>query len=226
MNRENCVGHEHGCDLASMGVRVRFAALVTLTLCLLRPLPLHSQGLGQPTYVGIRSGQFNFVAAAQVQNEWCWAASTQMILNWYGIPVNQAQIVSRIFGGPVNTPGSDRAISAALNGWAMTANGRPVVIRSYTAAGPPPPHVLLSQLNGQHPILLTFMTGPYSGHAVVVTAASYVPSPAGPYITSIVIRDPWPSPQNIQTEGREEIGGPALAQFLPSVRSYWLVSVQ
>ena len=125
----------------------------------------------------------------------------------------------------IDQGGSDQEISNALTGWAVEGDGRRVTINSWVAAGAPPPQILIRELSQKHPILLTFMSGPTSGHAVVITAASYVQTPNGPYINSLVIRDPWPSPQNIMNEGRVEIGGQDLVNFIPTVRGNWLVSV-
>ncbi len=176
-------------------------------------------------YVGIRTADFNFYAAAQQQNEWCWAASIQMILNYYGIPATQQEIVTRTYGIPVDQPGSDAAINGALNGWGRTVEGQIRTIHSANGQGLPTPDALLNELNQQHPILIAFATGPSSGHAVVVTAASYIPTPNGPQIISLVIRDPWPSPFTMATDGRVEIAGPNLAMFAQTVRAYWLVTV-
>lgn len=178
-----------------------------------------------PTYVGIPTQRFNFAAAAQQQDEWCWAASVQMILNWYGIGVTQDMVVARTKHVLIDQAGSDMDISNALSGWAMTTNGQLVTIRSMAAPGLPPPAVLLTELGKGHPILLTFATGMYSGHAVVITAASYFPTNYGPQVVSLVIRDPWPSPANVATSGRVEIAGAALSNFAQLVRSHWLVSV-
>ncbi|HWZ96261.1 MAG TPA: papain-like cysteine protease family protein [Candidatus Dormibacteraeota bacterium] len=178
-----------------------------------------------PQYVGILRQNFDFVAAGQKQDEWCWAASASMILQWYGLNVTQEMVVARTKGVLIDAPGSDRDISNALSGWAFTRNGQRVTIRSWTAPGPPPPVILIRELSQRHPFLLTFMSGPNSGHAVVITAASYIPTANGPYITSLVIRDPWPSEENIANEGRVEIGGQDLANFMPRIRSNWLVSI-
>jgi hypothetical protein len=178
-----------------------------------------------PIYVGIPTDRFNFVAAAQQQDQWCWAASVQMILNWYGIGVTQDMVVARTKHVLIDQAGSDFDISNALSGWAVTVNGQPVIIRSMAARGLPAPGVLLAELNQGHPILLTFATGMYSGHAVVITAASYYPTNYGPQIFSLVIRDPWPSPDHVATSGRVEIAGMALSNFATIVSSHWLVSV-
>jgi len=194
--------------------------ITLLAVLVIFAIPSHAQ-----QYVGIRTADFNFYAAAQQQNEWCWAASIQMILNYYGIPATQQEIVTRTYGIPVDQPGSDSAINAALNGWGRTVGGQIRTIHSASGPGLPTPAVLLNELNQQHPILVAFATGPNSGHAVVVTAASYVPTPNGPQITSLVTRDPWPSPFTMATDGRVEIAGPNLAMFAQTVRAYWLVTV-
>jgi hypothetical protein len=194
-----------------------------LCLALVLALPCAAQYGPAPTYVGIPS--FMFTPAAQQQDEWCWAASIQMILNWYHIPVTQEMIVNQIKGGLFDAGGTDEEISRGLSTLASGADHRIHEIRSSTAQGPPPVPFLISELGQGHPILLTFATGPNSGHAVVITAASYVLTPMGPYIKSLVIRDPYPSPQNVQTMGRIEIGEQALVAFLPLVSRYWLVSV-
>lgn len=149
-----------------------------------------------------------------------------MILNYYGIPVTQPQIVARVFGRLIDQGASDQIISEALNGWAILPNGMRRTIRSIYSPGAPPPQLLIAELAHGNPILLTFATGPYSGHAVVITGAGFIPTPRGPEVVSVIIRDPWPSPQNIASDGRNVSSGPQLSQFMGAARSYFLVSVQ
>ena len=68
------------------------------------------QQLG-PNYfaAGVVSGEFEFFAAPQQQGRqrqqnWCWAATTQMVLNYHGLYVTQEQVVARIFGKLVDSP--------------------------------------------------------------------------------------------------------------------------
>src|ERR1700728_4718200 len=68
-----------------------------LCLALVLALPCAAQYGPAPTYVGIPS--IIFTPAAQQQDEWCWAASIQMILSYYHIPVTQEMIVNQIKGG-------------------------------------------------------------------------------------------------------------------------------
>jgi hypothetical protein len=210
-----------------MNTQLVGSCVVTLFLLLLTSAPKVAGQFGpQPIYVGIPTQAFSFVAASQQQNEWCWAASTQMILGYYGVPATQPEIVQRVYGSVVNAAASDQVISAALNGWGRQGNGRIVTISSVVYPGYPPPMVLITELSQRHPILLTFMNGPTSGHAVVITAASYINTQMGPQITSLVIRDPFPTPQNVANAGRVEISGAYLTQFASSMSGYWLVNVQ
>jgi hypothetical protein len=153
---------------------------------------------------------------------WCWAASVQMILNFCGVPVNQEQIVWRTYGLPLNEPGTDQAISASLNGWGINANGRRFTVRSCVAAGPPSRAILFRELSHGRPILLTFNSGAAVGHAVVITGVSSIRA----VVTSLVYRDPAPTLENLANKGRVELFTNDLAQFLPYVRSHWLVSVR
>jgi hypothetical protein len=175
-----------------------------------------------PQYLGIPTDIFDFAAAAQEQDMWCWAASVQMLLKYYGIEQSQEQIVARAYGHPFNEPGTDEAISASLHGWGIKADRKRFIVQSRVIAGPPAPHVLFRELSSGRPILLTFSPGFAVGHAVVVTAARAV----NRQIISLVYRDPNPTPSNLENCGRIELSFGALASFLPSIRSHWLVSVR
>jgi len=176
----------------------------------------------QPRYLGIPRDVFDFVAAAQEQDMWCWAASIQMLLNYYGISIHQRDIVSRVFGFPANEPGTDAEINASLNGWGVQTSGRRFVVRSSIVNGVPQPSVLYQELSSRRPVLLAFNPGCSVGHAVVVTGVSLLNG----VITSLIYRDPWPTQQNVANKGRVELFTDDLAAFLPSVRAHWLVAVQ
>ena len=47
---------------------------------------------------------------------WCWAACTQMVLNFYDINYSQSYIVSYVFGYPAYTGANDYQLLYALNG--------------------------------------------------------------------------------------------------------------
>ena len=182
----------------------------------------------QPQYVGIPAERMNFVAASQRNSQWCWAASIQMVLNYYGVSISQEQIVARTYGvGPYgnlpNWAGSFESITANLNNWNFDNFGRQYSVMASLNWGAPTPAVLLQELSQGRPVIVGYQSGQNSGHAIVITAASFTQSPAGPIIQSIVARDPWPSPQNIRTSGRVEYPG---AQIASLMQAYWYIRVQ
>jgi len=175
--------------------------------------------------VGIPTDDFNYVASAQEAHEWCWAASTQMILKWFDIDVQQADVVRRIKGKIVDQSASERDITAALNGAARQRSGHKAVIHAASVTGPPHPLVIIKQLSLRIPMLLTINTGPHSGHVVVLTAASYHQTSDGPHIDSLIVRDPYPTPYNLKNQGRIELSGPTLRNFVNCISRSWMVWV-
>jgi hypothetical protein len=182
----------------------------------------------QPIYVGILTNNFNYFASSQRSSNWCWAASLQMVFNYYGVSISQEQIVARSYGTDPygnlpNWTGSLGVITQNLNNWSIDNNGRQYVVSSSLYFGAPTPAYLIQELALQHPILIGYQSGPNSAHAVVITACSYIQTQNGPIIQSIVVRDPWPSPQNIATNGRNEYAGILLANV---IQAHWYIRVQ
>lgn len=205
-----------------------FLGTLMLSLSSSAQYPYPQQNYQQAQHVGIHSAQMNFVAAAQRNSQWCWAASIQMVLNYYGVSISQEQIVTRTYGTDPygnlpNWTGSFQAITANLNNWNVDNIGRSYSVMASLNWGAPTPAVLLQELSQGRPVIVGYSSGQNSGHAIVITAASYTQSPNGPIIQSIVARDPWPSPQNIQTSGRVEYPG---AQIASLMQAYWYVRVQ
>ena len=179
-------------------------------------------------YVGIPSETMRYFTASQHNSQWCWAASIQMVLNYLGVDISQEQIVARTYGVETsgnlpNRAGDFQRITGNLNNWSIDNRGRPYVVSSFFGSGAPPPSYLLSELAAGRPVIVGYASGPSSGHAVVITAASWTPSANGPMIRTLVVRDPWPSPENIANRGRVEYTGVSLAQ---NMRHYWFVRTQ
>jgi peptidase C39-like protein len=181
----------------------------------------------QAEYVGIPSARMNYVAAAQHNSQWCWAATIQMVLNYYGVTISQEQIVARTYGTDLygylpNWPGRFDAISTSLNSRSVDDAGRTYVVLSTLNWGAPTPTVLVQELSQGRPVIVSYSSGPNSAHAVVITGANFIPSPLGPMIQSVVVRDPWPSQWNTANPGRLEYVG---AQFASLMQAYWYVRV-
>ena len=183
--------------------------------------PSQPEAPPQPKYVGPPKEAVDKIASTQEESMWCWAASIQTVLRYYGVTISQEQIVARIYGSALNEPATDAAISASLNGWAFDSHGRRVVIRSRIATGRPSLNVLMNEVARGRPILVTVNPASSSiAHAVVLTAATHI----GRGVTSLVYRDPWPSPENCANARRIEVSGAAVTHFLSSIQSHWLIS--
>ena len=190
------------------------------------PERLNAQ-LPQPTYSGITSGVFNFVAASQRENEWCWAASIQMVLNYYNVAITQEEIAARTYGldaygRMANRGASHDVITANLNNWNIDNNGRKYIVQAYFVPGAPNASALVNELSLGHPVIISYRNYSTPGHVIVMTACSYYPTPYGPNIQTMIFRDPWPGQQNVLNKGRVEY----LANFAYSITGCWFVSVQ
>jgi hypothetical protein len=183
---------------------------------------------GPTLSVGIPTQTFNFVASTQRNTNWCWAASIQMTLNYYGVAVTQEEIVARTYGTDENGnlpdfTGNIEQITANLNNTSIDDRGRTYAVTAYVAKGAPAPAQLLQELSAGRPVVVAYAPSANMGHAVVVTGATYFQGDQGPIVTSIIVRDPWPSEENLARGGRVEYSAD---QFAANMQAYWFVRVQ
>lgn len=203
--------------------RVRHFIFMLVTAAL-----LSQPAVGQePVYVGITARQFNYFASTQRNTEWCWAASIQMLFNYYGVDISQEQIVARSFPKHgeeqlPNATGDLQVITRNLNNWSIDNKGMSYRVKAELNFGAPAPAYLIKELAAERPVLIGYKTGPNTGHAVLITACSYYPTENGPRIRSVIVRDPWPSPENRESAGRIEYWGSSLAS---RIETHWYVKV-
>jgi hypothetical protein len=178
--------------------------------------------------VGIPTETFNFVGSTQRSTNWCWAASIQMTLNYYGVAITQEEIVARTYGtddyGSLpDFTASVELITANLNSSSVDDYGRPYTVTAYVAPGAPVPAQLLQELAAGRPVVVAYASSSSSGHAVIATGATYVDTAQGPAVLSIIVRDPWPSEENLARGGRIEY---TADQFAANMLAYWFVRVE
>lgn len=203
--------------------KIRSFVFLLVTSCLLSA-PAVAQ---EPVYVGITAEKFNYFASTQRNSEWCWAASIQMMFNYYGIDISQEQIVARSFnmdpkGKLPNATGDLKVITENLNNWSIDNEGKAYQVNAKLHYGPPTPAYLVKELANERPVMIGYQTGPNTGHAVLITACSYIPTKNGPQIRSVIVRDPWPSPENKASAGRIEYWGHSIAKL---IQTHWYVRV-
>lgn len=176
-------------------IAVALAAMPLVTA----PVRADVAPVGNGAYVaGLPSDTLADVVARQRAPNWCWAACIQMVLNYHEVPIDQEQLVQRIYGSEIDAPASLPQILHALNGWGVSQDGARVRVRA-TSFGLTP-SVVLSDLSERRPLIAGLVDGYGNGHAVVLTAIYYVLDGWGqPHFTYAVLRDPWPNRPSRQT---------------------------
>lgn len=177
--------------------------------------------------VGIETKVFNFFTAAQKNSNWCWAASIQMVLNYYGINITQEQIVLRTYGrdrlGRIpDLPCTIETIHRNLNNWNIDNSGKSYSVSAYFGQGAPNAVQLVNQLALFKPIIIAYRYYDVS-HIMVITAVEYVKLlPDIIRIEKVIVRDPWPDQRNLMTLGRNEFNGTTIKS---KILGYWFINV-
>lgn len=181
----------------------------------------------KPKYVGIETEKIDEVMTAQDNTYWCWAASVQIILNYYDVDITQEDIVQKLFGRNEtedlpDTPADMKTIHKTLNYVGKDNSGAVYKVESKLGKGTPTASILIEQLAKKRPVLVGYLT-PSGGHIVVVTAVSYIDTPSGPKIASIIVRDPMPEAAFSMNNGKIEYPG---KYFARKMTAYWFVDVK
>jgi len=148
----------------------------------------------------VKSEKFKFYAAAQEENNWCWAACIQMVLNYQGSYIDQCKIVKKAFRTTqcINKPADCYTIEDGINGW--TVNNKQI---NGKVDFSPSAHELIDQLAYRNPVIIGLnMPNQNIGHAYVLTAVYFKYDSNNrkiPY--EVVLRDPWPENKSRQVFG-------------------------
>jgi hypothetical protein len=177
-------------------------------------------------YVGIPGAKLNYISATQEKAQWCWAASIQMVLNYYNIDISQRQIVERtygkdMFGDLPDWAASIQTIHSNLNNWSIDNKGKKYIVNAQFGLGAPEPFFLIEELSQQRPVIIGYQSE-FGGHTVVVTAISYYEGAMGPVIRSIVVRDPLLSSCEAEKKGRKEYQASSLTD---RITAHWFIRV-
>ena len=84
-------------------------------------------GFGQPrgriveidnsVFVAMVDDSFSGCLHRQQKDNWCWAACVQMMMDYEGETVSQADVARYVFGSVVDRTASGNQIASSLNGW-------------------------------------------------------------------------------------------------------------
>jgi hypothetical protein len=177
--------------------------------------------------VGIEGHEMDQIMVAQNNSFWCWAASIEMVLNYYGLSVPQDSIVKEVYGLDENSELPDygattEIINRELNSFNVDTNGVYYSISAKIGKGAPSPAVLIRELSKKKPVIIGYETGE-GGHTVIITEVVYVKTEVGPKILSITVRDPMPDAAFDMNSGKIEYSG----RFLASrIQDYWIIDVE
>lgn len=160
------------------------------------------EGYSNLYVAGIPGNKLRYYAAPsvrgrQIQSNWCWAASIQMVLNYYGVYADQRAIVQKIYGRQTNRPANGNQIINALSGWGFNIANRYSYIRAGYSNNL---QNLLDDLKRERPIIVG-MRNPNQniGHAVVMTGYYFkFDQNRRRRVTHIIVRDPWPNNKSRQ----------------------------
>jgi hypothetical protein len=156
----------------------------------------------RPNYfkAGIPEAEFQFFSAPnqigkQRQENWCWAACIQMILNYHGLIVTQEDVVYKVFGDVDDHRATDQEILSALDSWAFNLQGG--MSKVYYQAGVNSPNEVVNLLAAKWPLLVGIKEADSSKHTYVMTDVFYsVDRLNNTYPDKVVLRDPWPGTSN------------------------------
>ena len=193
---------------------------ILATLLLLLSSVTFCQGTVRSSIVRETSG---FTVPFQKKSQWCWAASTQFVLNYYGVAIDQEDIVRRTYGygldgtgALANVTGTVFDITWNLNRYARDRKGREYLVRSMSGRGQPVAATLIDEITAGHPVLIGYQTTRGGGHTVVVIGVSYADGPDGPVVETVEVFDPRENGGVMVYRARD---------IMQAIQCYWYIRV-
>jgi hypothetical protein len=141
-------------------------------------------------FIGIADDKFRPHFHAQQSRNWCWASCAEMILSYQGINLPQGSIVQRVKGATIDAPANYTEISTLINSVFIDSSGKLVVTSGQFVPGAPSPNVIYNYLKQGRPIILSYATGPFSNHDVILTGIEANVTFLGVAITKLHVFDP------------------------------------
>ena len=161
--------------------------------------------------------EYYAVKDRQKQENWCWAACIQTVLNYHGLNVSQEQIVDRSYGRLVDAPGGPYEMMRSLNGVIQTGDDYKLVTAEFNSTNA---NEIRDHMANDEPMIVGLkQPGSRIGHAFVLSGIYYQQDRRGNvYPDKVVLRDPWPN-----AASRKEM---MWADFVRSVNAIYEVDVQ
>jgi hypothetical protein len=162
-------------------------------------------------YIGIRRADFQQHHRDQKGLMTCWASCAEMILSYEGINLPEESIVRRVRGIQVDGAGNLTEMVRSTNGIFTDTHGRTAVVSGQFILGEPLKTVLYNHLKRNKPVILTYQSGPWAGHAVVLVGIDATITPQDVFISEFHIFDPFCFQQTMGPYGPILVRNPDLA---------------
>ena len=165
--------------------------------------------------VGIDNECIKNIYAEQVLSNWCWAASTQMVLKSHCIYFSQHQLVEILTKGNLcypNCPNNFFNVADLLNN--VNINYCKIIAKAYI--GLPNADYLISEIENENPVIVGLWENHSDiGHAVVLTNLIYKIGFNGlKYISKLYVLDPFPSDENKNRNGIKVYEGDYISKVI------------
>lgn len=134
-------------------------------------------------YVGYRL--LNIAAVQQEQSNWCWAASTEMVADYFGANATQTDIVRYVKGSVVNETGTVYDIQKGLSHYNISSTP---VLSSLSF------QTIVNQINNGQPQVAIIRWASGGGHAYVIRGYYEDTSASKQDVYYI---DPWDASYNL-----------------------------
>lgn len=142
---------------------------------------------------------------AQSSPAWCWAASVQIALRYYGIDIDQPTLLKHTFGALPPADGNLLADSQRLNQVFYWKGRRYIISVSPSPMSGHPllpspwattPEAIVNHLKRGRPILVGYASAHYGLHTVLLTGVDYSLTASGKVqLHRLRVMDPYPYDQ-------------------------------
>lgn len=178
-------------------------------------------------YVGIPSERFEAIAPEKKELSYAYAACIQMVLDSYGFKVSQEDVllqiaVYKIFSNLFGEE-SGSGFLKTIDGWKLPKHDRSFIVKSELFERSLHPVSIIKQLSQNRPVIFAYSSNEDTLHILVLTAVSFIVDSYGkPFITSIVVYDPYSDDLNTRSKGLREYPS---KQFTSNIQWMHLITV-
>ncbi len=176
-------------------------------------------------FVGIYSNEIKHFE--QRKDNWCWAASIAIILNYYGYKnITQEEIVEKLhekdmFGVLPDLPESEGSITELLNKFTFSNAGIKYSLEVLDGTNYIPDYIFFEEFEGKRPLMVSYVNDyeKFGAHIIVIRGANYTVLNDQRIIDSFEILNPG----KLENDGCDEFDKEFIEKH---INAYWLIRVK